>query len=149
MPGRKTDIEDSKWLASLLRIGLVKGSFIPDKDVRQWRDLVTLRKSYVDSQGDYKRRVHKLFETANIKISTVVTDIFGATGRNLIDLLMDPAAEINDKTITACARGSLKKKVSELSESIRGFFEDHHRFQLRLLMEWLSGFSSYPIKPHP
>ena len=68
VPGRKTDISDSKWLAGLLRHGLVKGSFIPEKEVHQWRELTRLRRTYTESLGDYKRRVHKLFETANIKI---------------------------------------------------------------------------------
>ena len=84
VPGRKTDISDSMWLASLLRIGVLKGSFIPEKRIRQIRELVTLRKSYTRSLADYKRRVHKLFTTANIKIDTVVSDLFGKTGRNLI-----------------------------------------------------------------
>ena len=84
VPGRKTDISDSKWLAGLLRHGLVKGSFIPDKDVRQWRELTRLRRTYTESLGDYKRRVHKLFETANIKIDSVVSDLFGVTGRNFL-----------------------------------------------------------------
>jgi len=75
------------WLASLLRIGVLKASFIPEKRIRQIRELVTLRKSYTQSLADYKRRVHKLFETANIKIGSVVSDLFGKTGRNLIETL--------------------------------------------------------------
>lgn len=135
VPGRKTDISDSQWIAELLRIGLIRGSFIPDKQIRQWRDLVTVRKNYKDSANDFKRRVHKLFETANIKISTVATDIFGKTGRNIMELLLDPDAEITKDQIVACARGSLTKKVSDLYECIQGFFEEHHRFQLKLLLE--------------
>src|SRR5450756_1941790 len=66
--GRKTDIGDSKWIAGLLRHGLLKSSFIPPQDVRQWRDLTRLRKKYVHTVGDYRKRTHKLFESANIKI---------------------------------------------------------------------------------
>jgi len=134
VPGRKTDIEDSKWLAGLLRNGLLKGSFIPDKEVRQWRDLVTLRKSHTRTAGDYKRRVHKLFECANIKISSVVSDLFGVTGRNLINMLCDESATIDITTIEECARGSLRKKIPELVQSINGFFENHHRFQLKSML---------------
>ncbi len=134
VPGRKTDIGDSKWIAGLLRAGLLKGSFIPDKEVRQWRELVTLRKSHTKTVGDYKRRVHKMFECANIKISSVVSDLFGVTGRNLMDMLCDESATIDIAAIENCARGSLKKKVSELVRSIDGFFEDHHRFQLKSLL---------------
>ncbi len=81
LPGRKTDVSDSWWLAGLLRHGLLKGRFIPEKYVRQWRDLSRLRKTYVESLSDYKRRVHKLFESADIKIDSVVSDLFGVTGK--------------------------------------------------------------------
>jgi len=134
VPGRKTDISDSEWLAGLLRHGLLRGSFIPKKEVRQWRELTRLRKSYTQSLGDYKRRVHKLFECANIKIDSVVSDLFGKTGRNLINLLCDKGAELNQENIQKSAEGSLTKKVEELYRSIQGFFEDHHRFELNSLM---------------
>jgi len=84
VPGRKTDVGDSLWIAGLLRHGLLKGSFIPPKMVRQWRDLTRLRKKYVQSASDYRRRTQKLFESANIKIDSVVSDLFGNTGRNLM-----------------------------------------------------------------
>ncbi|MDY6908605.1 MAG: transposase [Thermodesulfobacteriota bacterium] len=70
VPGRKTDICDSKWLAGLLRHGLLKGSFIPPREVREWRELTRLRRTYVESLADFKRRDHKLFESANIKIDS-------------------------------------------------------------------------------
>ena len=88
MPGRKTDMSDSKWLAGLLRHGLVRGSFIPAREIRQWRDWCRQRKTLVNTMGDYKRRVHKMLEMANIKIDSVLSDLFGATGRNLIQLLL-------------------------------------------------------------
>ena len=65
VPGRKTDIGDSRWIAGLLRHGLLKSSFIPPQDIRQWRDLTRLRKKYVHTVGDYRKRTHKLFESAN------------------------------------------------------------------------------------
>lgn len=140
VPGRKTDISDCKWLAGLLRHGLVRGSFIPPKDIRQWRELTRLRRTYTESLADYKRRAHKLFETANIKIDSVVSDLFGVTGRNLISLLLDPATEITPEMVQSCAKGTLKSKATELYDSIQGFFEDHHRFQLTGLMETITGF---------
>ena len=142
VPGRKTDIADSKWLAGLLRHGLVKGSFIPDKEIRHWRELTRLRRTYTESVGDYKRRVHKLFETANIKIDSVVSDLFGATGRNLIVQLCTNDSPLPLAAIHASARGSLKSKAEELHQSIQGFFEDHHRFVLIGLMETISGLES-------
>ncbi|MDD5760435.1 MAG: IS110 family transposase [Desulfobulbaceae bacterium] len=138
VPGRKTDIEDSRWLAGLLRVGLVRGSFIPEKSIRHWRELGRSRKKYSQSLGDHKRRVHKVFETANIKIDSVVSDLFGVTGRNLIKLLCAEDSEISIERIEQCAKGSLRSKVTELHRSIQGFFEDHHRFLLMSLMRMIS-----------
>jgi transposase len=134
LPGRKTDIEDSKWLAGLLRHGLLRGSFIPPKDVRQWRELTRLRRKYIESLGDYKRRTHKLFESANIKIDSVVSDLFGVTGRNLMNILISQEREISLMDIEACAKGRLKKKAKELYRSIQGFFTQHHRYILSELL---------------
>ena len=114
VPGRKTDIEDCKLLAGLLRHGLLKGSFIPPKEVRDWRELNRLRKKYTGSLGDYKRRVHKVFETANIKIDSVVSDLFGVTGRNLMKKIIDSESHLTFDDILKCARGTLKGKAEEL-----------------------------------
>ena len=134
VPGRKTDIADSKWLASLLRHGLLRGSFIPEKHIRQWRELTRQRRKLVESLGDYKKRVHKLFETANIKLSSVVSDLFGKTGRNLIELLCREDGTLTEESIIKCSHGSLRSKAGELHRSIQGFFEKHHSFQLCSLM---------------
>jgi len=138
LPGRKTDVSDSRWLAGLLRHGLLKGSFIPEKHVRQWRDLARLRKSYVESLADYKRRVHKLLECANIKIDSVASDLFGVTGRNLMDLLVS-GREITLEAVLECTRGRLKGKEDELFKSIMGFFTEHHRFQLESIRALIEG----------
>jgi transposase len=136
VPGRKTDIGDSKWLAGLLRHGLLKSSFIPPQDVRQWRDLTRLRKKYVQTAGDYKKRTHKLFESANIKIDSVVSDLFGVTGRNLMHLLVTDRVTLPD--IKACVRGQLRGKEAELFRSIQGFFTNHHRGILKMILETIT-----------
>ncbi len=137
VPGRKTDIADSRWLAGLLQHGLLKGSYIPEKEVRQWRELSRARRKNRDTISDYKRRTHKLFESANIKIDSVASDLFGVTGRNLMSLLISGATEISIIDIESCARGTLRDKVAELHRSIQGFFERHHRFQLASLLRIL------------
>lgn len=134
VPGRKTDIKDSEWLAGLLRHGLLRSSFIPPKEVRAWRDLTRLRRKYVNSLSDYKKRVQKLFESANIKLDSVVSDLFGVTGRNLMSLLAAGHMDITMKDIEDCVRGRLKSKTHELYRSIKGFFTDHHRFLLQTLL---------------
>jgi len=131
LPGRKTDMADSKWLTGLLRHGLVRGSFIPRKEVRQWRDWCRLRKSLVNDLGNYKRRLHKMLEMANIKIDTVLSDLFGVTGRNLLGLLLKDAP-INLGDVEECLRGSLagkdkKRKALALYDAIQGYFTAHER----------------------
>jgi transposase len=138
VPGRKTDICDSKWLAGLLRHGLLKGSFIPAKEVREWRDLTRLRRTYVETLGDYKRRTHKLFESANIKIDSVVSDLFGQTGRNLMRLLGQGSFPIRQEDIEPCLRGKLKAKSEELYRSIQGFFTAHHGYLLHSLLKTIA-----------
>jgi transposase len=138
VPGRKTDIADSRWLAGLLRHGLIKGSFIPPKHVREWRDITRYRQKHVQTLNDYKRRVHKLFESANIKIDSVLSDLFGATGRRLIALLADPEAEITLEDVKKAAHGRVRHKVPELFRSIQGHFTAHHAFMLRSLLLTIS-----------
>jgi transposase len=142
VPGRKTDIGDSKWLAGLLRHGLLKSSFIPPQAVRQWRDLTRLRKKYVQTVGDYRKRTHKLFESANIKIDSVVSDLFGVTGRNLMQLLIKEGEPLTLRDIESCVRGKLKGKETELFRSIQGFFTGHHRVLLKMLLETITGLES-------
>jgi transposase len=138
VPGRKTDIADSQWLAGLLRHGLLRGSFIPPQQVRQWRELTRLRKSYQETLGDFKRMTHKLLESANIKLGSVVADLFGATGRYLLNLLATQNSEITLEDIAQGARTQLKNKLHELQRAVQGFFTDHHRRSLVLLLNTMA-----------
>jgi transposase len=135
LPGRKTDISDSQWIATLLSAGLVKGSFIPPKMVRHWRDVSRYRKSLVQALGDVKRQVHKLLESSNIKIDSVVSVLFGKTGRNLMNLLADEGAELTLEQVQRCLRGTLKSKAEELFRAIQGFFDSHHRWLLGHMLQ--------------
>ncbi|MGO9736726.1 MAG: IS110 family transposase [Desulfomonilaceae bacterium] len=135
VPGRKTDISDSRWLAGLLRHGLVKAAFIPPKYQRQWRDLTRMRKNYMQTVGHFKRRVHKLFQEANIKIDSALADLFGSTGRNLMRLLVSKESSLTFSEVEDCLRGSLREKGRELYRSVKGFFEEHHRVLLSFLLD--------------
>ncbi len=139
--GRKTDIGDIRWIAGLLRHGLLRASYIPPQTVRQWRDLTRLRKKYVQTVSDYRKRTHKLFESANIKIDSVVSDLFGVTGRNLMKLLIEDR-ELTLTDIQSCVRGKLKGKEAELFRSIQGFFTGHHRFILKMLLRTIASLES-------
>lgn len=133
VPGRKTDVCDSQWLGGLLEHGLLRGSFIPPCEVRQWRELNRLRRVLVKNAADYKRRTHKVFETANIKIDSVVSDLFGMTGRNLIKYLLETDTPTLAGVEERCC-GSLVKKAPELYRAIQGFFGDHQRQQLKIIL---------------
>ena len=135
LPGRKTDMSDCHWIATLLRVGFLKASFIPPKAVRQWRELTRYRRSLVEALGDAKRQAHKLLESSNIKIDSVVSDLFGKTGRNLMDLLLKDHAELTLEAVHTCLRGRLKPKATELFRAVQGFFDDHHRWMLRQMLE--------------
>ncbi len=142
VPGRKTDLSDSRWLAGLLRHGLLKAAFIPPKYQRQWRDLTRMRNKYQQTVGHFKRRVHKLFQEANIKIDSVLSDLFGLTGRNLMKLLTCKSAAPSLSEVEQCLRGSLKEKRKEVYRSIQGFFEEHHRELLSLMLETIEKLES-------
>jgi transposase len=135
LPGRKTDMSDCQWIATLLRVGFLKASFIPPKIVRHWRELTRYRRSLVEALGDVKRQVHKLLESSNIKIDSVVSDLFGKTGRNLMDLLLKDHGELTLQAVHTCLRGRLKPKATELFRAVQGFFDDHHRWMLRQMLE--------------
>lgn len=134
VPGKKTDVKDSTWLAELLRHGLLKGSFIPDKEYRQWRDLTNLRRQLIETIADYKRRTQKLFETSNIKVDSVLTDLFGKSGQNIMNLLIS-GEKITIETLKKCVKGRAREKIEELNLSLNGFFGEHHRFVLKNLLE--------------
>jgi transposase len=134
VPGKKTDVADCQWLAGLLRHGLLRGSFIPPAEVRDWRDWTRLRKSHLQTLGDYKRRTHKLLDSANIKLDSVVSDLFGQTGRSLLQLLASNPDGITRAEIDRCAKGKLKAKKEALFQAIQGFFREHHRDLLHSLL---------------
>jgi transposase len=142
VPGRKTDLADSRWLAGLLRHGLLKAAFIPPKYQRHWRDLTRTRTRYQQTVGDFKRRVHKLFQEANIKIDSVLSDLFGLTGRNLMKLLTSKGSTPTLCEVEQCLRGSLREKRTEVYRSIQGFFENHHRDMLALMLETIEKLES-------
>jgi transposase len=116
-------------------VGLVRGSFIPPKEVRQWRDLTRYRRSLVEAAGDAQRQVHKLFESANIKIDSVASQLFGRTGRNLMQLLRRGHVEPSLAEVENCLKGKLKAKGAELHRAVQGFFTEHHRWMLNEMLE--------------
>ena len=128
VPGRKTDVQDAEWLAELLRHGLLRRSFIPPQVQRDWRDLTRYRTRVVRERTRLVNRVQKLLEGANIKLSSVATDIFGTSGRAILAALA--TGETDAAMMAELARGLLRKKLPELEQALTGLVRPHHRFLL-------------------
>ncbi|GEC10770.1 IS110 family transposase [Streptomyces spinoverrucosus] len=134
VPGRpKTDKLDAVWLAKLAERGMVRASFVPPKPVRQLRDLTRTRTVFVQERTRHKHRVDKILQDAQIKLSSVVSDLFGVSSRAMLDALV--AGERSPRTLADLARGSLIEKKSALIESLTGQFDDHHGRLLGMLLE--------------
>jgi transposase len=128
VPGRKTDVKDSEWIANLLRHGLIRSSFVPAKPVRELRDLLRYRRKLVDAGAAERNRLLKLLETANIKLSSVASDVFGVSGMAMLRALI--AGTATPAEMAALARGRLRHKLAELELALEGCVEDHHRYLL-------------------
>ncbi len=128
VPGRKTDVKDCEWIANLLCHGLVKGSFIPPQPIRDLRDLTRYRKSLTDERVREVNRLHKLLESANIKLSSVATDVMGVSGRAMLETLISGGTD--PEVLAELARGKLRKKLSLLRQALQGRFRPHHGFLL-------------------
>jgi len=129
VPGRKTDIRDSEWLADLLRHGLLKASFIPAKVTRDLRDLVRYRKTLVQERAQEVNRLQKVLETANVKLSSVVSDVLGKSGRRMVVAMIEGVSDA--EALADLARGSLRQKLPQLQEALQGQVGPHHRVLLR------------------
>ena len=129
VPGRKTDVKDSEWIADLLRHGLISKSIVPSKPLGELRDLLRYRRKLTQARSTERNRVLKQLETANIKLSSFVTDVFGVSGRSMLVALLDdtPATQIAE-----LARGRLRKKIPDLVLALEGRLQEHHRFMLKM-----------------
>jgi transposase len=133
VPGRKTDVSDSQWIAELLQFGLLRPSFIPPLPIRQLRDLTRQRTQLVRHRATACNRIQKVLEDANIKLASVAADILGVSGRAMLEALIN---EVEDPAeLAELARGRMRSKLPALREALRGQVRDHHRFQLQELLD--------------
>ena len=126
VPGRKTDVGDAAWIAGLLRHGLLRPSFVPDRDQRELRELTRYRISLVQERAAEVNRLQKTLEGANIKVAGIATDIMGKSGREMLNLLV--AGETDPAILAQCARGRMKEKIPQLERALAGRFGPHQRF---------------------
>jgi transposase len=132
VPGRKTDVKDSQWLADLLRHGLLSASFIPPAPIRQLRDLTRYRKTLVQERAQEINRLQKVLETANIKLASVATDVLGKSGRDMLDALIKGSQDPD--ALAELARGRLRGKLPALRLALEGRVEPHHQFLLQQIL---------------
>jgi transposase len=135
VPGRKTDVKDSEWIADLLRHGLIAKSFVPPKPIRELRDLVRYRRKLVQSRSAERNRLLKLLETANIKLSSVASNVFGVSGMAMLRALVD--GNSTPAQMAQLAKHLLRRKLAKLELALDGRVQEHHRFLLRLQIERL------------
>jgi transposase len=129
VPGRKTDVKDFEWICQLLRAGLLQGSFIPVEQIRQLRDLTRYQKTLQHEIQNQKNRIHKLLQDANIKITSVLSDIFGVTGLKILKGLSQGIADPHELS-TYLHHSRIKASREQAKEALTGYFSTHHRFLL-------------------
>ncbi|MGW6413540.1 IS110 family transposase, partial [Streptomyces vinaceus] len=134
VPGRpKTDKLDAIWLAKLTERGILTPSFVPPEPVRQLRGLTRTRTVFTDERSRHKQRVEKIPEDAQIKLSTVATDIFGVCGRAMIDALI--RGERDPRVLAEIPKAGLRNKKDALIEALTGNFEQHHARLITVLLQ--------------
>ncbi|HET8683664.1 MAG TPA: IS110 family transposase [Micromonosporaceae bacterium] len=126
VPGRKTDVRDCEWIADLLRHGLLRPSYVPDRPQRELRELTRYRASLVRERSAEVNRLQKTLEGANIKLAAVATDVLGKSGREILTELV--AGQTDAAALARLARGKLRKKAPELERALVGRFGAHQRF---------------------
>lgn len=130
LPGRKTDVADSIWLAQLLECGLLRGSFVPPRAIQQLRDLTRYRKKLIEERTREIQRVQKLLEDAGIKLDSVVSDVLGKSARAMLEALI--AGERDPVVLAELAQTRMRPKIAELRLALEGGFDEHHALMLRL-----------------
>jgi transposase len=133
VPGRKTDVNDATWIAELLAHGLIRSSFVPPAPIQDFRDLTRSRKQLVRQVSRHTLRIQKTLEDANIKLSSVIADTLGPSGRAMIEAMIEGVTD--PEKILERSTGRLKAPRGKLLDALTGLVTDHHRFMLRLHLD--------------
>ncbi len=136
VPGKKTDIKDSEWIATLLRAGLLKSSFIPTEEIRELRDFTRYRKSIIADITSQKNRVEKHLQSCGFKLSSFLSDIFGVSGRAIINHLSERGV-ISPSKIQEYVKGRAKAKTEDIKIAVNGKMTDHQKDFLKVLLKRL------------
>lgn len=132
VPGRKTDVKDSEWLAQLLECGLLRASFVPPPPIRELRDLTRYRVQQVRDRAQEVNRLQKVLEDAGVKLTSVISDVMGASGRAMLRALIDGTTD--PVVLAELARGRMRAKLPELRRALQGRFRRHHAFLIERIL---------------
>jgi transposase len=134
--GHKTDRKDAKWLAHLLRHDMIRASFVPPRAIRELRDLTRRRKQLLSDATSERNRVQKTLEDANVKLGSVLSDVFGVSGQRMLEALLEGRG--SPQEIAEMARHKARQKIPQIIESLAGHrFSVHHRLMIRMNLEHL------------
>ena len=134
IPGHKTDKRDSRWLAKLLLSGLLKGSFIPERPFRELRDLARYKTKLTHQVAADKNRLLKILEDANIKLSMVLSNVFGASGTKMINHILS-CDNYRPEELMQYVHGKIKASREDIKEALTGFVTEHHRFMMQTILD--------------
>jgi transposase len=139
VPGRKSDVKDAQWLADLLAVGLIRGSFVPPAPIQALRDLTRTRKQLVREMSRHTQRLQKILEDANLKVTETLSDLLGHSGRAILRALI--AGETNPERLAGLTR-RLKASHGQLVDALQGRVTAHHRFMLKLHLEQIEAIEA-------
>jgi transposase len=144
LPGRKTDAADAAWLCQLLECGLLRGSFVPPREIARLRDLTRYRTKVVADRGREVQRLQKVLEDAGIKLDSVATDLQGVACRRMIDALID--GERDPEVLADMALTRMRPKIPDLREALVGRFDEHHALMARLHLDHMDELSRLEVR---
>jgi len=137
VPGRKTDVKDAEWLAKLLRSGLIEGNFVPPEDIRDLRDLTRYRKKLIHQRTAEQNRIHKILQDANVKLTSVLSNVFGLSGRRILEAIIN-GEKIEMKNLRDMVHGRTKASLADIASAINGRIRRHHRDMIRYHWEHMT-----------
>lgn len=134
VPGRKTDVKDAEWICKLLISGLLHASFVPPEVIRNARDIFRYKTKMIDEVAREKNRVQRILEDANIKLSSVINDVFGVSGQKILNMILNGETDL-DKIVKECYHGKLKASREEIKKALKGRVTEHHRFMINQMFK--------------
>jgi transposase len=141
VPGRKTDVKDAEWIADLLQHGLLSPSLVPPQDQQELRQLTRLRLSLTQERSQLVNRIHKLLQEGGIKLTSVLSDVMGVSGRAILEALA--TGESDPERLARRAHKSVQHKHEALVEALVGDMREHHRFLLTRSLDPHAGRRSF------